>query len=277
MTYRKEWFNDGEFWETFAPIMFDDSHWKEVPAAADGLIHLAALDLDWEREGAEAAGDETGKPRCLDQCCGFGRISLEMARRGFGVTGVDITESYLETARDDAAYENLSTEFVREDVRSFCRKNYFDLAYNVYTSFGYFEDPADDARVIKNAFDSLKAGGTYVIETLGKEIAVRDFVQADWFERAGFYVLTAYEAADSWSSLKNRWVLISQRDQGRIKRGDIIEKNFVQRLYGADTLQRLFRDTGFNAVEICGGWDGRNYDEDALSLIVSGKKPAGIE
>jgi SAM-dependent methyltransferase len=274
MTYKKEWFNDEEFWKIFAPIMFDAAHWEEAPAAADSLVHFAALDLDWERNpcSAESSGDGEGKPRCLDQCCGFGRISLEMARRGFAVTGVDITESYLETARDDAAYENLSIEFIREDVRSFCRRNYFDLAYNVYTSFGYFKDPADDVRVVQNAFTSLKSGGIYVIETLGKEVAVRDFVQADWFERAGFYVLTAYEAADSWSSLKNRWVLISQTDQGAIKRGAIIEKNFTQRLYGADTLQRLFRDSGFRTVETYGGWDGRRYDEDALALVVVGRK-----
>lgn len=284
MAYKKEWFNDDEFWETFAPIIFDAAHWQEVPAAADGLVHFTNLDLDWKRKpssaGVEgdacgtgtAAGTPAGTPRCLDQCCGFGRISLEMARRGFAVTGVDITETYLETAKDDAAHENLSIEFIRDDVRSFCRKNYFDLVYNVYTSFGYFEDPADDARVVKNAFTSLKSGGTYVIETLGKEIAVRDFVQADWFERAGFYVLTAYESADSWSSLKNRWILISQTDQGRIKRGGIIEKSFTQRLYGADTLQRLFRDSGFGTIETYGGWDGRNYDEDALALVVVGKK-----
>jgi SAM-dependent methyltransferase len=278
MAYEKEWFNDSEFWETFAPIMFDAAHWQEVPAAADGLVHFAALDLDWKQKPfpedakGEARGTGTGNPRCLDQCCGFGRISLEMARRGFRVTGVDITETYLETAKDDAAYEKLPAEFVREDVRSFCRTDYFDLVYNVYTSFGYFEDPADDLRVVENAFASLKPGGVYVIETLGKEIAVRDFVQADWFERAGFYVLTAYEAADSWSSLKNRWVLISQQDQGEIKRGSIIEKQFTQRLYSADTLQRLFRDSGFRTVETYGGWDSRNYNEDALALIAVGRK-----
>jgi SAM-dependent methyltransferase len=272
MTYKKEWFNDEEFWEIFAPIMFDAAHWEEVPAAADGLVHFASLDLDWEGRPGSVKGTGEGKPRCLDQCCGFGRISLEMIRRGFEVTGVDITESYLETARDDAAYDKLSAECIREDVRSFCRTDYFDLVYNVYTSFGYFEDPADDARVLENAFASLKPGGACVIETLGKEIAVRDFVQADWFERAGFYVLAAYEAADSWASLKNRWILISQQDQGGIKQGSIIEKQFAQRLYGADTLQRLFRDSGFGTVETYGGWDGRNYDEDALSLIVVGRK-----
>jgi SAM-dependent methyltransferase len=278
MTYRKEWFNDRKFWETFAPIMFDTAHWEEVPAAADGLVRFASLDLDWDRDPFsthaknDPGRDETEKPSCLDQCCGFGRISLEMARRGFRVTGVDITETYLETAKDDAAYEKLPAEFIREDVRSFCRTNYFDLVYNVYTSFGYFEDSADDLRVVENAFASLKPGGVYVIETLGKEIAVRDFVQADWFERAGFYVLTAYEAADSWSSLKNRWILISQQDQSEIKRGSIIEKQFTQRLYGADTLQRLFLDSGFRTIETYGGWDGRNYDEDALALIVVGRK-----
>ncbi|MDR1507638.1 MAG: class I SAM-dependent methyltransferase [Treponema sp.] len=273
MEQKKEWFNDREFWETFAPIMFDRAHWEEVPAAADGLTRFAALDLDWEKAPPAAAVPERAEsPRCLDQCCGFGRISLEMARRGFQVTGVDITESYLETARDDAAYEALEVEFIQEDVRSFCRPLFFDLACNVYTSFGYFENPRDDALAVKNAFDSLKPGGTYVMETLGKEIAVRDFVPADWFERAGFYVLTAYEVSGAWESLKNRWILIRQTDQDGGKKGDIIEKTFTQRLYGADTLKRLLLDTGFRTVELYGGWDGRKYDEDALSLIAAGKK-----
>lgn len=260
-----QWFNDSEFWERFAPVMFDAFHWAEVPLVADALTSLAAPDLYVET---------AGPVRCLDQCCGFGRISLEMGRRGFAVTGVDITTSYLETGADDAAHEGLDIEFIQSDVRLFRRKNSFDMVYNVYTSFGYFESPEDDALVVRNAFDSLKSGGTFVVETLGKEIAVRDFVEAEWFERAGYFVLTSYECVDSWAALKNRWILINRqdRDDGQ-KRGDIVEKTFTQRLYSASELRGLLRSAGFERVELYGGWNQEPYDGKARTLIAAGKKP----
>jgi SAM-dependent methyltransferase len=180
--------------------------------------------------------------------------------------GVDITESYLETARDDAAYENLEIEFVRSDVRSFRRNEAFDLALNLYISFGYFENIEDDRLLAQNAWDSLKPGGTFIIETQGKEIVVRDFVEAEWFERAGFMVLTQYAVLDSWSLLKNRWILINKKDGRRI------ERTFVQRLYSASELRQLLYEAGFSRVEIYGSWDETPYDSRAEALIAVGRK-----
>jgi 2-polyprenyl-3-methyl-5-hydroxy-6-metoxy-1,4-benzoquinol methylase len=266
MKLMNEWFNDSEFWEHFAPIMFDDAHWAEVPAVADGITRLARLplyraDRDVPGNPADAAG-----PRCLDLCCGFGRIALELARRGFSVTGVDITESYLRTAREDADYDRISAEFVLEDVRSFKRDGTFDIALNLYNSFGYFENPNDDRLMVQNAFDSLKRGGTFMIETLGREIVVRDFIEREWFERAGFYVLTEYESFDSWSALRNTWILIDK------KNGQKTEKTFVHRLYAASELRRLLLDSGFARVEMYGDWDESRYDRKSDKLIVVGRK-----
>jgi SAM-dependent methyltransferase len=209
-------------------------------------------------------------PRIADLCCGFGRLTLEFARRGFAATGVDITESYLRTAREDAAYENLDIEFIRQDVRDFTRPGFFDIAVNLYVSFGYFADPADDRRFVKNAYDSLKPGGALIIDTLGKELAVRDFVEAEWFERAGYFILTEYEAVDSWSGLQNRWILIEKgAGDGGPRR---IERTFTQRLYAASELRSLLRDTGFSHVELYGGWDESPYDNMAERLIAVGRK-----
>jgi SAM-dependent methyltransferase len=255
-----EWFQDESFWELYAPIMFDDKHWDEVPAVAEGVTNLARLDLYGEKEEDSPAGG----PRVLDLCCGFGRITLELARRGFAATGVDITPSYLETARFDAAYENLDIEFIHQDVRFFKRPGFFDLALNLYISFGYFENPEDDLKFARNAYESLKEGGTFIIETLGKEIAVRDFVRAEWFERSGFKVLTEYEPVDSWAALKNRWILV--------KEGREIERSFTQRLYAASELRQLLFKAGFSRVELYGGWDESPYDEGASQLIAVARK-----
>ena len=93
MKYEKEWFNDDNFWKNFAPIIFDNKRWAEVPGTADAITRLSALSLYGKKSDAR-----TG-PRALDLCCGMGRITAELARRGFAATGVDITASFLETAR----------------------------------------------------------------------------------------------------------------------------------------------------------------------------------
>jgi SAM-dependent methyltransferase len=261
-----EWFNDESFWEQYAPIMFDNKRWTEVSAVADGVTRLARLPLyEYAPVYKSAEAGVAGGPKVADLCCGFGRVSLELARRGFNVTGVDLTPAYLDTARDDAAYEHLEVEFVHQDVRRFKRPNAFDLAVNLYISFGYFGNQEDDRLFARNVCESLRDGGCFVIETLGKEIAVRDFVEAEWFERAGYFVLTKYEAVNSWEGLKNRWILISRE-------GKTTERVFTQRLYAATELRQLLLSAGFSAVELYGNWEEGPYDQHAESLIAVGRK-----
>jgi len=288
MEHRKEWFNDDDFWRQYAPIIFDDAHWSEVPEVADSVTRLAGLSL--YGTGVSAAG--VRGPRVLDICCAMGRITAELARRGFAATGVDITAPFLETARDDASYERLDIEYIQADVRSFKRFEFFDTAVNLYNSFGYFEDASDDLLLARNVYESLKSGGSFIIETLGKEIAVRDFTPGEWFRRAGFTVLTEYEAVDSWAALKNRWILIPDNSpnsppplgteswnkqevlhkQEALSKIERIEKTFTQRLYAATELRALLREAGFSCVELYGGWDERPYDQNAGVLIAVGRK-----
>jgi SAM-dependent methyltransferase len=272
MAVKEEWFKDTVFWERYAPIIFDEKRWAEVPEVADGITRLARLDLYHAESSAAGSAVSLPGPRILDFCCGFGRITLELARRGFAASGVDITESYLRTAREEAAYEKLDVEFIHSDVRSFKRPGFFDAAVNLYISFGYFEDPAEDLLMLRNVHESLKPGGSLIIETLGKEIAVRDFTKAEWFERAGYFVLTEYAPADSWGSLVNRWILVKQ-DPGEGKaEGERIEKTLTQRLYAATELRALLREGGFASVDIYGGWDESPYDDRASALIAVARK-----
>jgi SAM-dependent methyltransferase len=240
--------------------MFDESHLSEPAWVADCVTHLAMLDLYAD----VPAGETQSVPKLLDLCCGFGRIALELTRRGFAVTGVDITETYLSAARNDAAQENLTIELIKEDARVFKRPDFFDVAVNLYISFGYFENANDDALLVQNVFDSLKKGGTFIIETLGKEIAVRDFVKREWFYKGDFTVLTEYTALDSWERLQNRWILM--------KDGKTFERTFSQRLYSAYELKNLLLSTGFSTVESYGDWNESPYNQNARRLIILGRK-----
>lgn len=125
----KMWHRDDHFWETFYPILFNEERWSDAPEEikkATVLLNIAP------------------PAKILDLCCGPGRHSIELARRGFSVTAVDRTALYLRRAKEKADAEGLTIEFVQEDMRRFCRPTSYDAIINLWSSFGYFEDPEDD-------------------------------------------------------------------------------------------------------------------------------------
>jgi SAM-dependent methyltransferase len=150
------WYEDDRFWETFAAVMFTEQRWSSAPIEIDWVLHL----LEGVYPGMAV----------LDLCCGPGRHSLELKRRGFRVTGVDRTALYLDEARRRAHEEGLAVEFVQDDMRHFVRPGAFSAALSMYTSFGYFSDPADNLQVLANIYQSLKPGGALLMEMNGKEV-----------------------------------------------------------------------------------------------------------
>src|SRR5688500_6134893 len=80
----------------------------------------------------------------LDLCCGVGRHSIELAKRGHRVTGVDRFEPFLEGAKSAAAAGGLQVEWVQQDMRRFHRPAAFDAAISLFTSFGYFHDDEEE-------------------------------------------------------------------------------------------------------------------------------------
>lgn len=244
------WFEDESFWTAFAPLMFDDAHWAEVPAVVDDFLRLA--DIPCPAEGRP-------KPRILDTCCGVGRHSIELAMRGYDVTGIDITLPYLEAARESAEAYGCSPEFLKADLRSFQRPGRFDLAINLFRSFGYFDTPEEDLLALRNIRASLAPGGTFVIDCLGKEVAAREFIEGEWFERNGWTVLTEYKVDGDWEGLVHRWILIRGAER--------IDRSFTMRLYSAQEMKALLGEAGFGSVEIHGSLEGSPYDEKATSLV----------
>jgi SAM-dependent methyltransferase len=245
----KDWHDDDEFWETFGPTMFGQKQWEEAPKEVDELISL--LDI---QPGSVI----------LDLCCGPGRHSLELARRGFRVTGVDRTASYLLEAKKRAKAEGLNIEFIQEDMRKFSRAEGFDVIINMFTAFGYFEDSAEDKSVLSNIYLSLRKGGKLIIDIISKEILARIFRERDWQERNKSFVLQERKVVQNWSRMENRWILL--------KDGRRYETRFSHRLYSAVELSGLLTDSGFSCVNIYGDLTGAEYDHNAKRLIAVAKK-----
>jgi len=244
------WHDDDSFWVTFGPCMFTPRRWEVAPEEVDLVV---------ERLGLEPGA------HVLDLSCGPGRHSLELARRGYRVTGVDRTERFLAQARRRAEEEGLDIEFVRADMREFRRPEALDAVINLFTSFGYFEDRADDRRVIENLHASLRPGGKLLIEMMGKERLARIFRERDWHPIEGGFFLEERKLSQAWSWIETRWILV--------RNGEVTEFTIAHRLYSGWELVHLLEECGFVEVEAYGGLSGRPYDQDAERLAVVARKP----
>lgn len=243
------WHESDEFWETFAPIMFGEDRWGVVPYEIDQVVARFGLH----------PGDEI-----LDLCCGPGRHSLEMARRGLKVTGVDRTLSYLDKALQAAREEGLAIDFIHADMRQFLRPSTYHAVMLMFTSFGYFEDPAENLTVLQNAHASLKKDGSLLIEMMGKEVLARIFQPRSWSEKDGWFFLEERKLGKAWSWIENRWVIIcgSERKEFEISHW----------LYSAAELGSMLEECGFDRVEFFGSLEGVPYDHKANRLIAVAHK-----
>ena len=246
------WHERDDFWLATGPLIFGPRRWEEAGPQVDRLVALLGL-----RPPAAV----------LDLCCGPGRHSLELARRGFDVVGVDRTAGYLDRAKAVARAEGLGAEFVEADVREYCRPDSFDVALNLFTSFGYFDDAEDDRRVLRNALRSLRPGGRLVMDLMGKEVLARVLRERVWREENGTLFLEECRPSADWGRVDCRWILIDGTDRR--------EFALSHRLYSAAELAGLLRGCGFEAVRVHGDLAGAPYDHRADRLVAVAEKGRG--
>jgi len=234
------WHEDESFWLEHGPLMFHAQRWEGTGVEIDGVIALLGL-----APGA----------KILDLPCGPGRHSIELARRGFAMTGVDRTEQYLDEARCRADAAGVSVEWRQADMREFREPEAFDAAINMYTSFGYFVDQAEDLRVLENFCASLKPGGRLLMELMGKEVLARTFQQRVWKELPdGTHLLSETKICNDWSWVEGRWLVL--------RNGSLTEHTISHRV--CSRARRMTRAR-------CGWWWWRRSEADC-----AGHRPRGL-
>ena len=248
----REWFRDQTFWAEFAKVVFDDHRLRGTAEEVDRVLALTGL--------------ESGA--VLDLFCGPGRHSLELARRGFHATGVDITPRHVEQGRAAAAAESLDAEFVEADVRTFSRPGAFDAAICMFTSFGYFDDLNDDRKVLANAAAALRPGGVLLIQTMGKETVARSLRGRSWYrldDSPGDIFLMENTILGAWERVQLDWTII-RADGARS------EAQLRIRMFSALEMASLLQDAGFSDVTVFGDLDGRPYNATANLLVAVARK-----
>jgi len=133
----------------------------------------------------------------LDVACGKGRHSIHLEGKGFDVTGIDLSEDSIEEA---LRFQTDTLHFYRHDMRLPFWINYFDYAFNFFTSFGYFKTRREHDNAIRTIAQSLKSGGCFVMDYLNvhyaedhlvhqfdKEVDGINFFITKWFDETHFY------------------------------------------------------------------------------------------
>ncbi|MHA2159677.1 MAG: class I SAM-dependent methyltransferase [Candidatus Thorarchaeota archaeon] len=244
------WYENDKLWEIMEPVLFTEARIAHTVNEVDSIKSLSKIQQD---------------ESILDLCCGIGRHSLEFARRGHRVVGVDRTKLYLEKAKRSATEEKLDIEFVEDDMRTFYRKNSFDVVLSMFTSFSYFEDHEEQMLVLRNIYSSLRAGGRFILESAGKEILARIFMKQNWSEWPHGFMLEEREAIDNWSKMHNKWIFIERN--GTIHRYDV-----THWIYSGSEIKEMLEKVGFSDVHVFGGLDGRAYDNEATRLVAIATK-----
>lgn len=223
--------------------MFPESR---VAAAATEIDQIVAL---------------TGKTEghVLDLACGPGRHSVAFAKRGFTVTGVDRTPFLLEHARAREHREDVHVEWIESDMRRFTRPRAFDLAVCLFTSFGFFRDDVDNQRVLDNVAKSLRPGGVFVMDMIGKEVLARIFTATSSNEMPGGLMVQRRRVVDGWNRIQNEWMLI--RDSAARS------FYFSHWLYSGREITQMLNAAAFGDVKLFADYSGAPYGTDAGRLL----------
>jgi SAM-dependent methyltransferase len=242
MTWFKDWFNSPYYHQLY--FNRDDN---EAAAFINKLIgHL---------KPAPAS-------RMLDVACGKGRHSILLAEKGFDVTGIDLSDDSINEA---LLSQSDSLHFYKHDMRLPFWINYFDYAFNFFTSFGYFKTRREHDNAVRTIAQSIKKDGTFVMDYLNvhyaedhlvhqseKKIDDVNFIITKWYDETHFYKKIVVEDEELNEPL------IYTEKVAKFSLGDFTE---------------MFAYQGLQIQEVFGDYDFGNYDvKRSQRMVMIAKK-----
>ena len=198
------------------------------------------FDLTEDRVQVARLMDLLGLPagaRVLDLACGQGRHAHLLAEAGFDVDGLDLSAHLLAVARKRGTGPRL--RYTRGDMRRLPPRwsGRFDAVVNLFTSFGFFDDPRDDGQVLRECARVLVPGGRMVWQGGSRDGVMAKFLEADWWPTADGTIVAQdreFDPLSGFLTIHSTW----QRGRRTEHRSHRI------RLYTATRLAELMLDAG---------------------------------
>lgn len=236
---------------------FDSDAYTLVYAHRDTEEAEQCLDL------IEAVHEPDAGARILDVGCGRGRHSIQLAERGYRVTGIDLSEPSIQEARRAAAQQNLSVIFDVRDMRDAVCASCFEGVVNLFTTFGYFDDDAENQKALRAMRTALVPGGWFVQDFLNAPQVRATLVPEDEHVRHGVHIH------------QKRWI-----EDGRINKRitltpeDGEEQTYCEsvRLFTRADLEAMYEAVGLRLTHAFGHYDGRPHTDDSPRLILMAER-----
>jgi SAM-dependent methyltransferase len=197
--------------------------------------------------------------RVLDIGCGSGRHTIAFAKRGYAqVTGIDLSPTLLAEAREEAAQLQLPIRFIECDMREIPNET-FDLALNLFTSFGYFERDEDNATVILRAAEHLASSGWFVLDFLNSRWVREHFVAHD--ERV---------VPNGTRIEQTRWIENNRIEKRLLVRNNFEAKEYIEsvRLFERSDFEQMFSAAGLTLRHLFGTYSGGSFDPDTSPRLI---------
>ncbi|MEW6007434.1 MAG: methyltransferase domain-containing protein, partial [bacterium] len=187
--------------------------------------------------------------KILDLCCGQGRHTIELARRGFlNVEGLDRSHYLIYKAKTLSKKEGLNIKFREGDARRLpYSPDTFDIVLILGNSFGYFESMQDDIKVLYEVFRILKPWGRLLIELADGEYLKTNFNPRswEWMDKNHFVCRERSLSLDGQR-------LISREVITNVEKGVIADQFYAERLYTKDDILNLLKNANFSNISFNG-------------------------
>ena len=197
----------------------------------------------------------------LDVACGAGRHAIELARREYEVTGIDFSETLLAEARRAARKARARVAFVHADMRELSFAGTFDAAINMFTSFGYFDRPSEDRRVLAGIARALKPRGKFLLEMFNRDSLVGNLPDQAWRVREGGSVILQEDLFDALTGRYETRQIVIDAKGTREHRGSV-------RAYTLAELKELVEAERLYVHRVLGGLDLSPYTPRSGRIVL---------
>jgi len=203
----------------------------------------------------------------LDVPCGAGRHTALLARRGFRMTGVDISETCLQKAMGHC--RDFPVELRQGDMADLSAfRGQFDAVLNLFTSFGYFSTDAKNARVMHELVAALKPGGRLVLHLVNRDWFLRTAEPVKWRDENGTFLMEGYQFDKKTNYNEVQTVFIDERtDSAR-------RYHYRLRLYEKNEVVALMQNSGLERIKVYGDCSGNRFRKyESSHPLFIGRKP----